>query len=111
MSNLALPAMDFILLLDAVGDPLHEVGRVLVQHIEQFLINLLGRHADTEQGFCRVTTTTRINSAHRALGEHLMQELCSIQSAILLGASRNRGKTTLHQKGTPLRLILLAMGW
>ena len=82
VSNLALPAMDFILVLDAVGDPLHEVGRVLVQHTEQFLINILGRHADTEPGsICQVATTTRFSSAHRALGvEHLMCELWNTQN-------------------------------
>ena len=41
---------------------------------EQFHINLVGRHADTEQGsICWVATMTRITSAHSALGvEHLI---------------------------------------
>ena len=34
--------------LDVVGDPLNEVGRVLVLNVEHLLIDLLGGHASTE---------------------------------------------------------------
>ena len=34
--------------LDIVGDPLHEVGRVLVLDVEHLLVNLLHGHATTE---------------------------------------------------------------
>eukprot|EP00983_Pelagomonas_calceolata_P056318 1144545-Pelagomonas_calceolata.AAC.3 len=34
--------------LHVVGDPLHEVGAVLVLHVEHLLVNLLGGHAAAE---------------------------------------------------------------
>jgi len=35
--------------LDVVGDPLNEVGRVLVLDVEHLLVNLLGGHTATEE--------------------------------------------------------------
>ena len=36
--------------LHIVRDPLHEVGRVLVLHIQHLLVHLLGAHLPTEHG-------------------------------------------------------------
>ena len=36
--------------LHVVRDPLHEVGRVLVLHIQHLLVHLLGAHLPTEHG-------------------------------------------------------------
>merc|ERR1712178_201857 len=50
--------------LDVVGDPLHEVGGVLVLHVEHLLVDLFGGHASTEECRARqVATMTRI-AAH-----------------------------------------------
>merc|ERR1712048_786714 len=39
--------------LDVIGDPLNEIRRVLVLHIEHLLVDLLCRHATSEKRCCR----------------------------------------------------------
>merc|ERR1739848_582146 len=60
--------------LDVVGNPLDEVRRVLVLHIDHLLVNLFGGHAATEHARSReVTAVTGISGAHHVLGvEHLL---------------------------------------
>ena len=60
--------------LDVAGDPLDEVRRVLVLHVEHLFVNFLGGHASTEEGGGgEVTTMTGIGGAHHILGvEHLL---------------------------------------
>merc|ERR1712159_82144 len=45
--------------LEVVGDPLDEVRRVLVLHVEHLLVDLLGRHAATEEGARREVAAWR----------------------------------------------------
>merc|ERR1719326_1823383 len=55
--------------LDVVGDPLNEVGGVLVLHVEHLLVNLLGGHASSEEGGGgEVAAVTGVGGAHHVLG-------------------------------------------
>merc|ERR1719305_1117759 len=54
--------------LDVVGDPLDEVGRVLVLDVEHLLVNLLGGHTATvHNGASEVAAVARIGGAHHVL--------------------------------------------
>merc|ERR1719421_2119309 len=86
--------------LDVVGDPLHEVGAVLVLHVEHLLVDLLGRHTATEQRRRgQVATVARVSSAHHVLGvEHLLGQLGHGQSTVLLRATRSQRSETAHEE-------------
>ena len=60
--------------LDVAGDPLDEVGRVLILHVKHLFVNFLGRHASTEEsGGGEVAAMTRVGGAHHVFGvEHLL---------------------------------------
>merc|ERR1712225_135041 len=79
--------------LDVVGDPLHEVGGVLVLDVEHLLVDLLGGHAATEEGGAsEVATVTGVSGAHHVLGiEHLLGELGHGECTVLLGATGGKG--------------------
>merc|ERR1719362_1884374 len=75
--------------LDVVGDPLDEVGRVLVLHVEHLLIDFLGGHTSSEDGGGgEVTSMSWIGGAHHVLGiEHLLGELWHGECTVLLGST------------------------
>merc|ERR1719491_18976 len=86
--------------LDVVRDPLHEVGRVLVLHVEHLFINLLGGHAPTEHSTSsQVSSVARVSGAHHVLGvEHLLSQLRNGECAVLLGASGSEGGESGHEE-------------
>ena len=69
--------------LDVVGDPVNEVGGVLVLHGHHLVIDLAHAHASTEHGSdSEVTTVTGAARGHHVLGiEHLERELCSVSNS------------------------------
>mmetsp|Transcript_11297 Transcript_11297/g.27580 ORF Transcript_11297/g.27580 Transcript_11297/m.27580 type:complete len:367 (+) Transcript_11297:16-1116(+) len=86
--------------LDVVGDPLHEVRRVLVLHVEQLLVNLLGGHAAAEERRGgKVASVAGVGSAHHVLGvPHLLRELGHGEGAVLLGAAGRQGGEAHHEE-------------
>merc|ERR1719168_437869 len=60
-----------------VGDPLHEVGGVLVLHIEHLLVHLLHGHPAPEaSGHGEVSAVSWVAGRHHVLGvEHLLGQL------------------------------------
>ncbi|KAH8614961.1 hypothetical protein ERJ75_000634400 [Trypanosoma vivax] len=81
--------------LDVVRDPLDEVGRVLVLHVEHLLVDLLCRHAAAEErGRRQVAAVAWVGGLHHVLGvEHLLRQLGHRQAAVLLRATaRERGE-------------------
>ena len=74
--------------LDVVRDPLDEVRRVLVLHVQHLLVDLLHGHAASENGGNgQVAAVTWVASRHHVLGvEHLLGELWHRQGSILLTA-------------------------
>merc|ERR1711964_857157 len=63
--------------LYVVGNPLYEVGGVLVLHVEHLLVNLLGGHSSTEHALGgELSAVSWVCSAHHVLGiECLLGEL------------------------------------
>merc|ERR1740129_2552489 len=86
--------------LDIIGNPLHEIARVLVLNIQHLFINLLGRHAASEKrGSCQVPTMARVSCAHHILGiEHLLCQLRHCQSTILLRSARRQWCKSSHEE-------------
>ena len=86
--------------LHVVGDPLNEVGRVLVDHIQHLLINFLGGHASTEEhGARQVTPMTRISGTHHVLGiKHLLGKLRNSESTVLLASTAGQWSISNHEE-------------
>mmetsp|Transcript_12357 Transcript_12357/g.25957 ORF Transcript_12357/g.25957 Transcript_12357/m.25957 type:complete len:484 (+) Transcript_12357:61-1512(+) len=86
--------------LHVVGDPLNEVGAVLVLHVEELLVNLLAGHAAAEEGGRgQVATVARVSGAHHVLGiPHLLGQLGDGEGAVLLGATGGEGGEADHEE-------------
>mmetsp|Transcript_122006 Transcript_122006/g.171719 ORF Transcript_122006/g.171719 Transcript_122006/m.171719 type:complete len:462 (-) Transcript_122006:77-1462(-) len=86
--------------LDVVGDPLHEVGGVLVLHVEHLLVDLLGGHAAAEHARGgEVAAVARVRGSHHVLGiEHLLGELRDGEGSVLLRSSGGQGSETNHEE-------------
>ena len=86
--------------LDVVGDPLHEVGRVLVLHVQHLLVHLLGAHLAPEHGGGRqVAAVARVGRAHHVLGvPHLLGQLGHGEGAVLLAAAGGERREADHEE-------------
>ena len=86
--------------LDVVGDPLDEVGRVLVLNVEHLLIDLLGGHASSEHARgSEVTSVTGIGGTHHVLGiKLLLSKFWNSQGTVLLGSTAGQWGETNHEK-------------
>merc|ERR1719272_822913 len=85
---------------DVVGNPLDEVGGILILHIEHLFINLLGGHTPSEECRCgQVAAVTRVRRAHHVLGiKHLLSELRDCQCTVLLGSARCEWSEAGHEE-------------
>ncbi|KFZ47323.1 hypothetical protein N321_04919, partial [Antrostomus carolinensis] len=86
--------------LHVVGDPLHEVGAVLVLDVEHLLVHLLHGHAASEDGGHRqVAAVPRVAGGHHVLGvEDLLGELGDGEGAVLLAAARRQRGEARHEE-------------
>ena len=75
--------------LNIIGDPFDKVGAVLVLDVQHLFIDLLHRHAASENSsHSQVTAMAGITSGHHIFGiKHLLGELGYSESSILLAAS------------------------
>jgi len=83
-----------------VGNPLDEVGRVLVLDVLHLLLDVLhGDLATEDGGDGQVTTVTGIGSGHHVLGiEHLLGKLSDSDSTVLVAATSGQGGKTGHEE-------------
>lgn len=86
--------------LDVVGDPLNEVGRVLVLDVAHLVLNLLHGDLTTEVGRAgQVATVAEVRSSHHVLGvEHLLGELGNGNGAEGVGATAGERSESNHEE-------------
>ncbi|GIX60839.1 cell differentiation protein [Babesia caballi] len=89
--------------LGVVGDPLDEVGAVLVLHHGHLLVDFLCAHAAAEHGARgEVAAPPGVGGAHHVLGvEHLLGELGDGERAVLLAAPAGERGETDHEEVEP----------
>nr|GMD97490.1 betatubulin [Ipomoea batatas] len=75
--------------LHIIGDPFHEVGRVLVLHIDHLFVHLFGAHFAPEHGGSgEVAAVARVGGAHHVLGvPHLLGQFRDRERDVLLGSA------------------------
>mmetsp|Transcript_77533 Transcript_77533/g.195002 ORF Transcript_77533/g.195002 Transcript_77533/m.195002 type:complete len:282 (+) Transcript_77533:425-1270(+) len=85
---------------DVVRDPLDEIARILILHVEHLLVHLLRGHAASEERCgCEVPTVARVGSAHHVLRvEHLLGQLGHGEGAVLLRAARSQRSEAGHEE-------------
>jgi hypothetical protein len=86
--------------LDVIGDPLNEVGGVLVLDVAHLVLDLLHGDLTTEVGRAgQVTTVAEVRSSHHVLGvEHLLGELGNGDGAEGVGATAGQRSETDHEE-------------
>jgi len=85
---------------DVVGDPLDEVGRVLVLDVLHLLLDILhGDLATEDGGHGEVATMAGVGGGHHVLSvEHLLGELGNGDGAVLLAAPGSEGSEAGHEE-------------
>jgi hypothetical protein len=86
--------------LDVVGDPLNEVGGVLVLDVAHLVLDLLHGDLTAEVGGAgQVTTVAEVRSSHHVLGvEHLLGELGNGDGTEGVGATAGQRSETDHEE-------------
>jgi hypothetical protein len=86
--------------LHVVGDPLNEVGRVLVLDVAHLVLNLLHGDLSTEDGRAgQVTSVTEVRGGHHVLGViHLLGELGNGDSTERVGSTGGEGSESDHEE-------------
>ena len=82
--------------LHIVGNPFHEVARVLVLDVQHLLVHFLHGHPAAEDGGnSEVTTMPGVAGSHHVLGvEHLLRQLWHGEGTVLLASTcRQRGES------------------
>ena len=86
--------------LDVVGDPLNEVGRVLVLDVAHLVLDLLHGDLTTEVGRAgQVAAVAEVGRSHHVLGvEHLLGELGNGDSAEGVGTAAGQRSEADHEE-------------
>ena len=86
--------------LDVVGDPLNEVGGVLVLDVAHLVLDFLHGDLTAEVGRAgQVATVAEVRGSHHVLGvEHLLGELGNGDSAEGVGATAGQRSETDHEE-------------
>nr|GLL48789.1 uncharacterized protein BOVATA_006360 [Ipomoea trifida] len=86
--------------LHIIGDPFHEVGRVLVLHIDHLFVHLFGAHFPPEHGGGgEVAAVTRVGGAHHVLGvPHLLGQFRDRERDVLLGSAGGQWGKSYHEE-------------
>lgn len=86
--------------LDVVGNPLNEVGLVLVLDVAHLVLNLLHGDLTAEEGGAgEVTSVTEVGGSHHVLGvEHLLGQLGDGDGAVRVTAAAGQRSESDHEE-------------